>query len=321
MKVFCKRMGILCVLTYVFVAWGTEAQALYPDRNIEIIVTVPAGGAADLNTRAICKYAEKELGRKINIVNIVGGSNAVGYIQATNSKPDGYTLVGINSELTSLEVQKLAPIGRGKFDYIVGYACQYVPIIASNKAPWKTYQEFINLCKQKPGQYNVGGTPERSLFHLAAVHLMEKTGTQFNWVPFDGAPKIMAAVAGGHIHTAFFWMTTADAYIKSSEMIPLVVMAPNRVKDYPNVPTLKEIGIDLTYLGYYGVGVPKGAPPEVLKILRDAFTKVLNDPLFQEEMVKIQKQELLNMDHKAFTDFLDQEYEKISVPFKILGVK
>jgi tripartite-type tricarboxylate transporter receptor subunit TctC len=149
---------------------------------------------------------------------------------------------------------------------------------------------------------------------------MEEAGIDFNYVPTGGSPKVMAALAGGHIDTGFMWLSVADSYIKTGEMRGLVVFAPKRLKDYPDVPTLKEKGIDLTFSGYYGIGTPKGTPANVVKILEEKFTKAFNNPDCQKEFTD-KKLELMFLDSTGFSKFLDEMYEKVNKALKIMAAK
>ncbi len=314
------KSKVLVVLSFLFLllsaSWSFADT--FPSRSIDVVVCWPPGGGADRATRTICKYAEKELGQKINIINIQGGGGAIGYNRVARAKPDGYTLINIQSELVALEAQKTAPISRSDFIPIISMATQYAPIITRSDSPFKTFEEFVAKCKESPDKYNVGGSPLKSIFHQAAVLLMEEAGIKFNYVPTGGSPKTMAALLGGHIDTGFMWLSVADSYIRSGELIGLVVLAPERLRDYPQVPTLKEKGIDITFSGYYGIGVPKGTPPDIVKVLEDKFTKAFNNPECQKEYTKKLKLDLMYLDSDGFKKFLDKMYKTISKALDIM---
>lgn len=314
-------VSVLASLVFIIGFAAVSHAETFPSRPIDVIVCWPPGGGADRATRTICKYAEKELGQKINVINLPGGGGAIGYNRAATARPDGYTLVNIQSELVAVEAQKTAPVSRADFIPIISMATQWAPLITRSDSPFKTFEDFVAKCKENPGKYNVAGSPLKSIFHQVAVLLMEEAGIDFNYVPTGGSPKILAALAGKHVDSGFMWLSSADAYIKSGEMHGLVVLAPKRLRDYPKVPTLIEKGINLTFNGYYGVGAPKGTPPEIVKILEEKFTKAFNNPECQKEYTEKRKLELMYLNSVDFSKFLDEMYVKVKRALDIIATK
>jgi tripartite-type tricarboxylate transporter receptor subunit TctC len=289
----------------------------YPSRPIEMIVSWPPGGAADIITRIVCKYTEKLLGQNINVVNMDGGSGTIGYNNAANARPDGYTLVNLQTELTSIEAQKLGSISRSKYTPLTLIATQSVPLLTRSDSGYKTFSDFVAACKKNPGKINVGGSPANTIFELAATLMMGNLGINFNYVPMSGSPKVLTAMAGNHIASGFCWLSVAADYIKNGEIKGLVVMTDKRLADYPNIPTMKEMGYDMTYRGYYGIGAPVGLDAAVKAKLEKAFLSAVNDPKCQEELISKTKVEINILNGEQFSKFLDNEYKMVSRVFEI----
>lgn len=308
----------IVLLLFALLNLVTHAGAAqYPARPISIIVCFPAGGGADVATRTVSKYAAKELGQNINIINVTGGNGAVGYLQAASAKPDGYTLVNLQVDIWSLEVQKLAPISRDNFQPIAAFAYQPAAIITRTDSQWKTFDEFVAKVKQSPGKYNVGGSPLRGIFHQASVLLSDKAGIKYNYVPTGGAPETLTALVGGQVDTALTWASTAKGQIQAGKMRALAIFADRRSEDMPDVPTLKELGIDITYGGFYGLGAPKGIAPEVAKTLEAAYTKAFKSPELGAELKKLGLEPMF-LNAAEFKTFLDQGVEKVRTVVKLI---
>ena len=313
-RVWLRAFFISLMFALVF-PFGAGADQ-YPSRPIEVIVSWPPGGGADTVTRIVCKYAEKELGQNINVVNVTGGSGTLGYNKAATAEPDGYTLVNLQTELTSIEAQKIAPISRSKFTPIVLAATRTVPLVTRVDSEFSTFEELVEACRKAPGKINVAGSPKNTIFELAATLIMDELKIKFNYVPTGGSPKVVAAMAGNHVSTGFCWLSTVNDYLQKKEMKGLVVLSDKRLPDYPDIPTMKELGYDITYRGYYGIGAPAGLDPSVKDTLEKAFLAAVGNPECQEELKTKSKVEINVLNSKGFSEFLDNEYKTVSKVFK-----
>ena len=194
----------------------------------------------------------------------------------------------------------------------MAFAVQPAALITRTDSPWKTFDEFVAKVKANPGKHNVGGSPLRGFFDQAGILLSSKAGISFNYVPTGGAPETLNALVGGQVDTALTYASTAKGQIKAGKMRALAIFADRRIADLPDVPTLKELGIDVTYTAFYGIGALKGTPPEVSRALEDAFTKAFNSPEFQSDLRKVGL-EPQYLDAKDFRRFLDEEVTKLRV--------
>jgi tripartite-type tricarboxylate transporter receptor subunit TctC len=253
----------------------------YPSKPIATIVTWPAGGGTDISTRTALKYVEKELGQRIDVRNIAGGGGAIGYVQGAAQPPNGYNLTTLQFDILSVEAQKLAPVSHKDFETVAMFADQPVVLAVKADSPIKTVADFIAAAKQR--QLKVGGASIGGVWHQAS-HLMEKAlGVSYTYVPYEGITGVLPAILGGHIDGGVIFLSGTTGSLKSGDLKLLAVMGNDRMVEYPDVPTFKELGYDLTYAGFYGMGAPKGTSPEMIKVLADAFQKACENPEYKKE--------------------------------------
>ena len=253
----------------------------YPSKPITTVVTWPAGGGTDIATRTALKYVEKELGQRIDVRNIAGGGGAIGYVQGAAQAPNGYNLTTLQFDILSVEAQKLAPVSHRNFETVAMFADQPVVLAVKGNSPIKTVADFVAAAKQR--QLKIGGASIGGVWHQAS-HLMEKAlGVSYTYVPYEGITGVLPAILGGHIDGGVIFLSGTTGSIKSGDLKLLAVMANERMIAYPDVPTFKELGYDLFYAGFYGMSAPKGTPPEMIKVLADAFQKGCANPEYKAE--------------------------------------
>ncbi|EAX48873.1 Uncharacterized protein UPF0065 [Thermosinus carboxydivorans Nor1] len=258
----------------------------FPTKQIEIIVPYAAGGGTDQVARALANSAKDIPGQPVVVVNKVGGGGAVGMSEGEKAKPDGYTVTMITVELVTLPHLGLAPINYQNFEPILRVNMDPAAVTVRADAPWKTLKEFLDYAKANPGKVRVGNSGPGAIWHLAAASLEQKTGVQFTHVPFNGAAPAVTALLGGNVEAVTVSPAEVSAQVAAGQVRVLGVMSDKRAKAVPDVPTLKEQGIDLVIGTWRGLAVPKGTPAPVVKTLHDAFKKA--------------------MDSKAFTDYMDK---------------
>ena len=285
-KLLPSRRTVLAMLgaTALPAAWSQAGD--YPNRPIELVVPFGAGGGTDVLARAYAEAARKYLSQPITVMNKPGASGAIGWNDVVTSKPDGYKLAVITVELTTLPHMGLAKFTYEDFVPIARMNADPAAITVQTSAPWNTIDEFIAASRKAPGQMKVGNAGNGSIWHLASAALEEKTGVQFNPIPFQGAAPAVLALMGGHIDAVAVSPAEVTTYVQSGKLKTLAVMADQRVKGFENVPTLKERGIDLSIGTWRGLGAPRGTPPEIIAILKNVTAKVMTEPVMKDTMDK-----------------------------------
>ena len=277
----CWRQLARIALTSICLVAATDALAqTYPSRPIRLIVPFPAGGGTDIVARIVANEMSRELGQSVIVENKAGANGIVGADFVAKAPPDGYTVVmstmgnfAINPAIypnMPFSVEKnLSPV--------TNVVSVPLMLIIHPSIPAKTVQEFIAYTKAQPAPvpYSSSGTGGGP--HLAGELFIAASGANMMHIPFKGSAQNIQAIMGGHV------MGTSDAtswgpMVDSGKLRLLAVYGSKRVKRWPDVPTLNELGYETVADSPYGVCGPKGMDPAVVKIIHDAFKKTLDDP-------------------------------------------
>lgn len=277
------RLGLPCgfLLAGLLLLGATPTMAAYPTGPIEVIVTWPAGGGTDIAARTALKYVEKELGQRIDVRNIPGGGGAIGYVQGAKKRPDGYSLTTLQFDILSVEAQGLAPVSHRDFDPVAMFAEQPSVLMVKGDGPLKSLQDFVRAAKAQT--LKVGGASIGGVWHQAS-HLMSKAlGVQYTYVPYKGITDVLPAILGGHVDAGVVFLSGTTGSLKSGDARIVAVMAGERLKAYPNVPTFRELGFAVEYAGFYGMAAPKGMAKDQIAVLAKAFRAACENPAYQAE--------------------------------------
>lgn len=264
-------------------ALGALAPALgqqFPAKEVSIIIPYAPGGATDLVFRALANSSQKYLGRAVVVVNRPGGGGTVGVVEAQRAKPDGYTLVTAITPLTILPHQVKTTFTYRDFEPILNVVQDPVMFQVQAQAPWKTLQEFLDYARKNPGIITVGNSGAGGGVHLIALAFEKAAGVKFNHIPFAGGGPSVTALLGGHINAVSVSPPEGIPQVKAGKLRIMALFSEKRMSDFPGVPTVREQGVDFALGQWRGLAAPKGTPPEVIRILHDAFKKGMEDPAF-----------------------------------------
>lgn len=259
------------------------------DRTATIIVVFAAGGANDVQARLTAPLLEKELGIPIQVVNKPGASSQIGTSELARSKPDGYTIsVASNiSQLgTYLDPSKKADYGRKDLKQVALQSDVPMALIVGKDSPYKDAKEFIAAAKAKPNSIKVAATGPMGDTHLASILLQKKTDIKLSVVQFDGSGSSSTALAGGHVDAVVASEASLASLLKAGKARTIGVMASERFKLSPDVPTFKEMGYDVVLPGPRGWIVPAATPKEVVDRWAAAIKKVMGDPDLTKKMAE-----------------------------------
>jgi len=260
-------------------ATATTFAADYPDRAIKLIVPWAAGGDTDLIFRPLAPLLQKYLGQPIVIANVGGASGTVGEREASGAAPDGYTLFGAHDFIHSVYFGGMIDI---KYDAAFEPVCMVSStpsvITVGAKTPWKTFKELVEDAKKRPDQIVVGASLGSTSQYSIAI-AANAAGVTFKYVPYDGTAKRMNALLGGHIDVGDSNLTQKGK-VDAGLLRFLANMSEKRTTGLEDVPTLKELGYNVTYSVNRGIMVPKGTPAAVIAKLNDACAKATKEPEF-----------------------------------------
>ncbi|MDO5352384.1 MAG: tripartite tricarboxylate transporter substrate binding protein [Succinatimonas sp.] len=257
-----------------FALQAADAAPKFPRKQIQIVVPYAPGGASDTVARIYGKELEKELGKPVVVVNRTGASGAVGLESVKNSRPDGYTMSYMPVESTMISALGLSDISSDDFTFVCRIMTIPAAITVSADAPWNTLEEFLQYAKENPGKLTVGNSGPGSIWNVAAASLEKATDVKFTHVPFDGAAPAIAALLGKNISAVAVSPSEVKTNVDAGQFKVLAVIGDQHSSVVPDVKTTKELGIDVSAMGWGGFAVPKGTPDEVVQILNDASAKV-----------------------------------------------
>ena len=266
---------------------STALAADYPNRPVELIVAASAGGGTDVVARAFAEAARKHLPQSMIVVNKPGASSAIGFADVANAKPDGYKVGVMSVNLVILPALGLMKVNADDFVPVARLNFDPAAITVRADAPWKTVEQFIADAKTKPGATQVGNGGVGDIWHVAAAAVEDRTGTQFNHIPFQGAAPAVTSLLGGHVDAITVSPGEVMQHVQAGKLRVLAIMADQRLGGtYANTPTLKECNIDLSIGVWRGLSVPKGTPADVVQTLRTAAKAAAAEPAYKDTLAK-----------------------------------
>lgn len=261
--------ALLCLVAAS--AWG---QA-YPQRPITLIVPYGAGGPTDQHLRAVADEAGKTLGQAIVLENRPGASGTNAAAALTRAAPDGYTLGVLPASVYREPFINKVPFDPAtSFSYVILLSDYAFGLAVKADSPWKTWKDFTADAARRPGRINIGATGAVGTPRIVMDEVGAAAKLQFNMIPFKGDAEVTNAILGGHIDAAPL-SGVAVPHIEAGTMRYLVMLTPQRIKRYPQVPTLKEQGIDAVIDSPYGIAGPAGLDASRVKLVHDAFKQAL----------------------------------------------
>ncbi|HEX5599467.1 MAG TPA: tripartite tricarboxylate transporter substrate binding protein [Hyphomicrobiaceae bacterium] len=293
-RTFCAVLGVTLV---------TPALADFPERPIKMIVPWAAGGDTDNIFRPFVPHFQKHIGQTVVIANIGGASGTVGAREARNSPPDGYTVFAVHDYIHLTYYAGMADVSYKDFEPICRIAATPSVLTASAKTPWKDFKEFVEDAKKRPGEITVGATLG-STSHLFPATIEKAAGIKLKYVSYDGLAPRMNAILGGHVDLTDSNLTQKGK-VEAGELKFLAVATEDRLPEIPDVPTLKENGIDIVYEVVRGLLVPKGTPEDVRAKLDEACAKAAAEPEYAEAL-RLQGTRVAYLNAKDYGAFLDK---------------
>jgi tripartite-type tricarboxylate transporter receptor subunit TctC len=294
-------------------------EAVYPEKPIKFIVPWAAGGDTDAIVRIMASYAEKILGKPLIIVNITGASGTVGAREAKNSAPDGYTILSVHDSIHTTYYVGISDINYWDFEPIALVTSTPSVVATHSKAKWNSMKELLEDAKKRPGQITFGATLG-STSHFFPALIEKEVDIKWRYVSYEGTAPRMTALLGGHIDLGETNIPGGKELLKAGKLKLLAIATEKRSPELPDVPTLKELGINIVYAVNRGVLAPKGTPEDILVRLEDAFSKAAKDPGFKKEMEKFGT-DVLFLDRKGYADFLKKNDSINAEIANILGFK
>jgi tripartite-type tricarboxylate transporter receptor subunit TctC len=267
----------LLLLAGILGAGAVTAQEKFPSRPVDFICTWGTGGGADTMARQIGALSQPLLGVALPVSNVPGASGNTGMAQLLNARPDGYTIATYIQDTLMTIPMGLARHKVDDFEWIVRTQVADSFLFVKSDGPFKTIQELLRHAQANPGKLRVAATGFGTVDDVT-VRYLEKKGHKMTTVPYPKPGERYAAALGGHAEVLYEQAGDVNQYLKAGQLRPLIIFADRRHPAFPDVPSSKELGIDVTLPQFRGIVTRKGAPAERVKVLADAFAKAMQTP-------------------------------------------
>lgn len=270
----------LLSISLAAVSTGPAWAQKFPDRPITIVCGFTAGAAADVQLRALAQAMSRELGQPVVVDNRPGAAGTLAASLVAKARPDGHTLVQVTN--TVVRQPFITPTNYDPIKdltYVIGVTTFDFGLVVSANSPWKTFQDFTAYAKQNPDKVSYASIGIGSVPHQVMTRIGDKLGISWSHVPYKGSAPAHTDLQGGHIQ-ALSDTTGWTPLVEAGKLRLLAVYGDQRLHKFPNVPTLKELGLDISDESPWGLATPKGVPAERVRILHDAARKALSDPEF-----------------------------------------
>ena len=275
----------------------------FPNRPLTLIVPWPVGGATDVQMRVLADIAGKNLGQPVIVQNKPGAGGTVGPSNmAATARPDGYTLSQIAlSVFRQPYIETTSYDPARDFTYIIGVSAYTFGVVVRADSPWKTWQDFIAYARSNPGKVTYSTLGVGSTLHMGMERIQELTGTNMWHMPTRGTGENNNALLGGHVQAVADGAGWAPL-VNSGQFRLLATWGDNRTRQWPNVPTLRELGIDVVESTPYGIAGPRGMEAKTVKILHDVLRAALYDPKHLAVLEKL-NQDVWYRDSAAYQQY------------------
>ncbi|HCW17518.1 tripartite tricarboxylate transporter substrate binding protein [Achromobacter sp.] len=282
-----RLIRLPALIVSALIAQSAAHAADYPARSMELVVAYQPGGGSDNTARAIAEAVRPPLlAQPTVVINKPGASGSIGWSYVANAQPDGYKLVLMTPEMLVVPLMGIGKTTVNDFLPIARFTDDPSSVTVRADAPWKTVQEFLEYAKKNPERVAVSNAGIGTVPHMAAAALGEQTGVKFVHMPYQGsAPAIMGLLAGDVQATTVAY-AELQQHVETGKLRTLAVMAPQRLENLPAVPTMKELGADLQFSVWRGIGLPKSAPADAVAKWRAAASHVAQSKEFQSLMRK-----------------------------------
>ncbi|WP_427914634.1 tripartite tricarboxylate transporter substrate binding protein [Ramlibacter sp. MMS24-I3-19] len=314
-----RHLVHLAVAAAATAALPAFAQGTFPAKPIRLVIAFPAGGPTDITMRQLADNASRVLGQPVIVENKPGAGGTLPAQLLQTTAADGYTLAQI-----PLGVFRLPYTTKINWDpvkdisYVINVTGYAFGIVVPADSPIRNWNDFVAYAKANPGKLSYGSTGTLTSPHLTTELIAQQVGIQLNHIPYKGSAELAQAITGGHI------MAAADStgfapLVQAGKIRVLNTWGEKRLDKFPDVPTLKELGINIVQNSPFGIGAPRGTPPEVVAKLHDAFRKAMDEPSYAQSLARYDMLPMY-MGPQQYTKFAQDTYATEKALVEKLGL-
>lgn len=322
MKKLSRLSVCLLVVMFVIVGAGTAMGASkFPEKPVTIIVHASAGGGSDIFARTMASSVEKNklLSQPLVVENKPGGSGAIAFAYVAGKKKDPYFMLTAVTSFMTTPLMGKAPVSLKDFTPIANFAFDEYMLMVNPKSKYKSVKEIIADAKANPKKITVGGTQLGSSDSICAYLVEKAVGVQFNYIVFNGGGEVNAALLGGHIDIAVSNPGEALELFKAGKVKLLGVYSDKRLAGAPDVPTMKEQGVNVTYVQNRGLVAPADIPADARKVLEETASKYMKTDIFKKYLADNMLSDAW-MDGETFGKWLEKENDRYAIIIKDMGL-
>jgi tripartite-type tricarboxylate transporter receptor subunit TctC len=286
---FARWPVLVCIILTLGAFSGSAFGLDYPTRPVRWVVPYPPGGTTDVLARIIAQWLSEKMGQQFIIENKPGGGNNIGTEYVVNSTPDGYTMLlvnpanGINATLyTNISYNFIRDITP-----VAGLVRAPNVMEVTNSFPAKTVAEFIAYCEANPGKINMASSGSGTSVHLSGELFKSMTGCEMVHVPYKGAGPALTDLIAGQVHVLFDNLPSSAGHIKAGSIRALAVTSAQREPSLPDLPTVGDTVPGYEATAWFGIGMPKGTPREIIDKVNAEVNRALADPKMRERLAEL----------------------------------
>jgi len=322
---FCKnfiRLGVVGALSAVGMGVNGAAALDYPTKPVRWIVGYPAGGSTDILARLIGQWLSARLGQQFIIENKPGAGNNIGTEQVVRAAPDGYTILLVNpaNAINATLYEKLS------FNFVRDIAPVAGVIRVPNvmeinpSVPAKTVSEFIAYAKANPGKINMASSGSGTSVHMSGELFKMMTSLAMQHVPYRGSAPMLTDLLAGQVQVTFDNMPSSIEHIRAGKLRALAVTTAMRSEALPDVPIVADFVPGYEASAWFGLGAPKGTPPEIIELLNKEVNAAIADPNIRARLADMGGM-MINGTPAEFGKIIVEETEKWAKVVKFSGAK
>lgn len=283
-------MKFLRWMSLVGALFAAHSAAAYPDKPIKIIVGFTPGAVADSSARLVAEKLQEVLKQPVIVENKTGAGGMIAADLVLASPPDGYTLMLATSGMLSVlpairnDLSFKVP---GDLTLVARLVSSSVFLVARNGLPVNNVRELIAYAKANPGKVTYSSPGTGTVNHVALANIADMAGIQIERIPFRGDPESIAAIVAEQVDIGLISIPPAITQIRAGKVKALAISTPERSPIAPDVPTIRESGVDTEAVTWVGIAGPRGMSPEVVLKLNQAINGVLSDEALQKRFLAL----------------------------------
>jgi tripartite-type tricarboxylate transporter receptor subunit TctC len=317
------KKAIAFTLAALALAAAPASAQDWPTKTVRIIVPFGAGSTPDVVARLLADSMQKKLGQTFVVENKPGAGGVIGTDVVAKATPDGSTIgisIGGPLAINTLLMSKLPYNPTKDIAAVTQLITQPSALAVNADLKVNSVAELVALLKKDPGKYNFASIGNGSLSHLAMAAIAQKSGTSIAHIPYSSSPQAMTAVVRGDAQMAAMPAISVMGQVKAGKVKVLAVSTPERSPYLPDVPTLKESGIDVEADAWMGLIAPGGTPPAVVAKINKAVVEALRDPAIKAKLAT-QLMVPVGNSPEEFRARINGEIGRWSAVIKAAGIK